>query len=167
MERSTADTQKTVLSIPLILSSHSQQSILKSQEAQYWISFLGSNVHPWHIWAEKGPSVTAQRIFELVYFPMNLHGISNECNLNQILVYPVNTGLVPIHDKYFVRNLNLILHHFLLSLEVWNMHISINLTSYTSSKLPVMQTFCNIPEHSSILPRQAVRCVTTWMPLYL
>ena len=32
---------------------------------------------------------------------------------------PVNKGLVPIHYKYFVRNLTL--QHFLLSPEPWNM----------------------------------------------
>ena len=48
-------------------------------------------------------------------------------------MHPVNKGLVPIHYKYFIKNLTL--HHFLLSPEVWNMHVSINLTSYTSSKL--------------------------------
>ena len=29
------------------------------------------------------------------------------------LVHIVNTGLVPIHDKYFIKNLTL--HHFLLN----------------------------------------------------
>ena len=38
---------------------------------------------------------------------------------------PVNRWLVPIHNKYFVRNLTL--HHFLLSPEVWNIRVSINL----------------------------------------
>ena len=77
---------------------------------QYGISFLGSNVH---LWVENGPSVTERKLFESIHFPMNLHGISNECNLNKILVHPVNMGLAPIHNKYFERNLTL--HHFLLS----------------------------------------------------
>ena len=45
---------------------------------QYGISFLGLNVHPWHISAEKGPSVTARWIFEFVHFSRNLHRVSNE-----------------------------------------------------------------------------------------
>ena len=54
-------------------------------------------------------------------------------------MHPVNKGLVPIHYKYFVRNLTL--HHFLLSPEAWNMRISIKLTSYTSSKPDSVATF--------------------------
>ena len=79
------------------------------------ISFLGSNLH---IWAEKSLSVTAQRIFGFVYFLLNIHDVSNECNLNEISRAP--------YDKYFVRNFTL--HHFLLSPVVWNIRISINLT---------------------------------------
>ena len=56
---------------------------------------------------EKGPSVTANAIYI------------------KFLVHPLNTGLV-IHDKYFVRNSTL--HHFLLSPEVSNIRVSINLT---------------------------------------
>ena len=41
-------------------------------------------------------------------------------------MYLVNMGLVPIHDKYFIRNLTL--HHFLLGPEVSNIRVSINLT---------------------------------------
>ena len=44
----------------------------------------------------------------------------------EFLVHPVNKELVPIHFKYFVRNLTL--HHFLLIPEVWNIHVSINLS---------------------------------------
>ena len=44
----------------------------------------------------------------------------------EFLVHPVNKGLVPIHYKYFIRNLTL--HHFLLRPEVWNIRVSINLT---------------------------------------
>ena len=47
---------------------------------QYGFSFLGSNVHLWHICTAKGPSVTVWQIFECVHFPMNLHSILNECN---------------------------------------------------------------------------------------
>ena len=54
-------------------------------------------------------------------------------------MHPVNKGLVPIHYKYFVRNLTL--HHFLLSPEAWNMRISINLPSYTSGKPDSVATF--------------------------
>ena len=46
---------------------------------QYGTSFSGSNVH---IWAQNGSSVTAWQLFEFIHFPMNLHGVSNECNLN-------------------------------------------------------------------------------------
>ena len=97
---------------------------------QYGISFLRSNIHPWHIFAEKGPSVTAWQIFEFVHFWMNLHGISNECNLNQIFgascEYRVSTLLYLFTINIFVRNLTL--HHFLLSPEVWNICVSINRT---------------------------------------
>ena len=55
------------------------------------------------------------------------------------LVHPVNKGLVPIHYKYFVRNLTL--HHFLLSPEGCNMQVSINLTSYALSKPDSVATF--------------------------
>ena len=41
-------------------------------------------------------------------------------------MHPVNKELVPIHFKYLVRNLTL--HHFLLIPEVWNIHVSINLS---------------------------------------
>ena len=50
-------------------------------------------------------------------------------------MHPVNKGLVPIHYKYFT------LHHFLLSPEAWNMLVSINLTSYASSKPDSVATF--------------------------
>ena len=43
----------------------------------------------------------------------------------EFLVHPVNKGLVPIHYKYFVRNLTL--HHFLLSPEVWNIRVSMRI----------------------------------------
>ena len=59
---------------------------------QYGFSFSGSNVHPWYIWAEKGPSVTARRIYEFVHFLMNFPGISNECNLNEISCAPCEYG---------------------------------------------------------------------------
>ena len=62
-----------------------------------------------------------------------------EENKGKFLVHPVNKGLVPIHYKYFVRNL--ILHHILLSPEAWNMRVSINLTSYTSGKPDSVATF--------------------------
>ena len=65
-------------------------------------------------------------------FP-SISDVSYECNLNEIFVDPVNKGLVPIHYKYLVRNLTL--HHFLLTPVAWNICVSINLTSYTSSKL--------------------------------
>ena len=41
-------------------------------------------------------------------------------------MHHVNTGLVPIHNKYFVRNLTL--HHFLLSPEVWNIPVPMHIT---------------------------------------
>ena len=73
-------------------------------------------------------------------------------------MHPVNKGLVPIHYKYFVRNLTL--HHFLLSPVAWNIHVSINLASYTLSTLAghanitqysrYSRTHENIPEHSRI-----------------
>ena len=44
---------------------------------QYRISFLGSNVHSRHICMANGPSVTERRIFEFIYFPINLHGVLN------------------------------------------------------------------------------------------
>ena len=45
-------------------------------------------------------------------------------------VHPVNTGLVvPIHDKYFTRNLTL--HHFLL--HAWNIPVSINVSDVVAS----------------------------------
>ena len=62
-------------------------------------------------------------------------------------MHPVNKGLVPIHYKYFVKNLTL--HSFLLRREVWNMRVSLNLTSYTLSKLA--ESFTTL---SSILPHQ-------------
>ena len=43
----------------------------------------------------------------------------------EFLVHPVNKGLVPIHYKYFVRNLTL--HHFLLSPEVLNIRVSMRI----------------------------------------
>ena len=61
--------------------------------SQYGFFFSVSNIHPRHICMAKGPSVTAQRIFEFVNFPMNLHGISNECNLNQISCVPSEYGV--------------------------------------------------------------------------
>ena len=70
--------------------------------------------------------VTAFRLFELIHFPMNLHSISNECNLNEISYAPCKYWAVPIHIRYFVRNLTL--YHFLLSPDVWNICVSINLT---------------------------------------
>ena len=57
----------------------------------------------------------------------------------KVLVHPVNMWLVPIHYKYFLRNLTL--HHFLLSPEASNMRVSINLTSYTLSKPDSVATF--------------------------
>ena len=57
----------------------------------------------------------------------------------KFLVHHVNKGLVPIHYKYFVRNLTL--HHFLSSPEAWNMRVSINLTSYALSKPDSVATF--------------------------
>ena len=47
-------------------------------------------------------------------------------NLYEISWHPVNMGLVPIHDKNFVRNLTL--HHFLLSPDAWNIRVSIILS---------------------------------------
>ena len=69
-------------------------------------------------------------------------------------MHPLNKGLVPIHYKYFV--INLTLHHFLLSPVAWNIRVSLNLTSYTLSKLAghatIMQysrIFQNTREYSS------------------
>ena len=112
---------------------------MQHTDFQYWISLLGSNIHPWHIFAGKGPSVTLQQIFEFVVFTLShqspWHFKRMQFKWNFLCTLWLNKGLVPIHYKYFVRNLTL--HHFLLGPEAWNpnMHISINLTSYTSSKL--------------------------------
>ena len=94
--------------------------------SQYRFFFLGSTIHPRHICTEKGPSVTARRLFVFINFPMSLHTIQTNAIQIKFLVYLVNMGLVPNHNKYFLRNSTL--HHFLLSPEVWNIHISINLT---------------------------------------
>ena len=77
----------------------------------------------WHIRAQKWPiSHCAANIWICPLSYQSLHCFKRM----QFLVHPVNKGLVPIHYKYFIRNLTL--HHFLLSPEVWNIRISINLT---------------------------------------
>ena len=71
---------------------------------------------------------------------------------------PMNKGLLPIHYKYFVRNLTL--HHFLLSPEAWDMPVSINLTSDTSSKLVESSRTL-----SCILPLQLRHHVYAFLPV--
>ena len=46
-------------------------------------------------------------------FPLMSMGFQTNANYMKFLVHPVNKGTVPIHYKYFIRNLTL--HHFLLS----------------------------------------------------
>ena len=79
-------------------------------------------------------------------------------------MHPVNKVLVPIHYKYVIRNLTL--HHFLLSPEVWNTCISINLTSSILSKLA---GHANIMQHSrtfeNILPHQLRHYVYATVPV--
>ena len=52
--------------------------------AQYIILFFPSNVHFWHILVANIWSDTSLRLFEFIHFSMNLNGIFNECNLNEI-----------------------------------------------------------------------------------
>ena len=82
-------------------------------------------------------------------------------------MHPVNKGLVPIHYKYFVRNLNL--HHFLLSPVAWNIRVSITLQVIHRVSLPVMQTLCNTREYSRgleiILPHQRRHQVYATVPV--
>ena len=71
----------------------------------------------------------------------------------KFFVHPANKGLVPIHSKYFIRNLTL--HHFLLSPVAWNIRVSINLTSYTLSNLA---GHANIMQHSRIFQKTRQYC---------
>ena len=50
----------------------------------YGFFFLWSTIHPRHICPANGPSVTVRRLFEFVHCPINLCGVSNECNLKEI-----------------------------------------------------------------------------------
>ena len=61
-------------------------SVICSHQCGFF--FLGSNLHLRHTCRANGPSVTVRRIFEFVLFPINLHGVSNECNLNKISCAP-------------------------------------------------------------------------------
>ena len=113
---------------PPTAQSNSLRCVLaaKHQTAQYGFFFLGLNVHFDRFSCRNCLSVTVGRIFEFVHCPINLCGVSNECNLNGISYGPCELGVVPIHYKYFLRNLTL--HDFLLSPEVWNIRASTNFT---------------------------------------
>ena len=103
------------------------------QPDQYGISFLGLNVHPWHIFCRERPiSHCAANIWICSLYESSQRFKQIQFKSNFLCTLWM-WGLVPIHYKYFLRNL--ILHHFLLSPEVWNMHVPINLTRYTLSKL--------------------------------
>ena len=65
--------------------------------------------------------------FASLYMPLHVHQVV----YIPLHVHPVNKGLVPIHYKYFVRNLTL--HHFLKSPEVWNMPEAWNMPSKPDS----------------------------------
>ena len=85
----------------------------------------------------------------------------------KFLVHPVNKGLVNIHYKYFIRNS--ILHHFLFCPVMWNIHVSINLTSYTSSKLAGYAKHYATLEHilKNFRIFFCISGITMCMPLYL
>ena len=77
----------------------------------------------------------------------------------EFLVHPVNKGLVPIHYKYFVRNLTL--HHFLLS-PVACEHSRFN----KPCKLHIEYAcrYSNISEHTRIF--FCISCITMCMPQF-
>ena len=132
---------------------------------QYGFFFLWSTVHPRQIFTAIGPSITVRRLFEFVHCPTNLRGISNERIYRKFLGHPVNKGLVPIHYKYFVRNLTH--HHFLLSYVACNILVSINLTRYTLSKLSGRSCKHYATLENDLEDWRIVFGVSTCMPLYL
>ena len=91
--------------------------------SHYGFFFLGSNVHLWHICMANGPSVTTRQIFAFVIFLINLYGVSYKSQVQFKWNFLCTLWIL---DSRVC---------FLLSHEVWNMCVLINLTSYTSSKL--------------------------------
>ena len=84
------DLRQKAVNFPIWLcwTTISSQQFLSLPPHQYGFFFLESTVHLWHICTANGPSVIARRIFEFALFRINLLGISNECNLNEISYAP-------------------------------------------------------------------------------
>ena len=100
--------------------------------AQYGFFFLWSTIHPVHQDVRWCTDALCGDFFNLSIVLSISAVFQTNAILIKFLVHHVNKGLVPIHYKYFIRNL--IFHNFLLSPVAWNMRVSINLTSYASSK---------------------------------
>ena len=87
--------------VTLFLEDNFQRGPLGHLPYEFFI--LGSNVHLRHICMVNGPSVTAWRIFKFVHCPINLHSISNECNLNEISSEPVEYGVSTYSLQIFCK----------------------------------------------------------------